>query len=86
MQRFDAEGAVFAPVETTSPIPVPETVLAPSPGLFGRILARFRFGGDGPTDAERFRAQAERHAQIGNVAPLHTLAAGGRPILYRQHR
>lgn len=84
MKPFDADGVFSTPVDR--PEPVPETILAPEPGFLGRVLARLRFGGRGPTDAERFRAQAERHAQLGNVAPLHTLAAGGRPIMTRLPR
>ncbi|MDJ1006638.1 MAG: hypothetical protein QNJ13_02345 [Paracoccaceae bacterium] len=85
MKRFDADGAIFAPV--ARPAPVPEGPLAPPPRGLARLIARLRFGGGrGPTDAERFRAQAERHAHLSNVAPLHTLAAGGRPIFMRQPR
>ena len=85
MKRFDADGATFASVET--PASIFDNPLAPTPKGLRLLLARLRFGGgSGPTDAERFRAQAERHAHLTNVAPLHTLAAGGPAILTRLHR
>lgn len=84
MKPFDADGAAIAPIEPPSDISAP---LAPAPRGLARFIARLRFGGSrGPSDAERFRAQAERHAHLTNVAPLHTLAAGGRPILDRRGR